>query len=397
LERTLGVPLFQEQVMAMAVAVGGFTAGQADALRRAMSTWKKRGALEEAGRELVRGMIEQGIEPPFAEAVYQQILGFGEYGFPESHAASFARLVYVSGWLKCHHHAAFLASLLNSQPMGFYSVRALLEDGRRHGVEVRPVCVQQSVWDASLETTSEGSPGIRLGLRQVRGMGQGAADHLVACRLSGAFEDVPDLAARTQLPRGVLEALSNAGALHALGLSRRSSHWLVQGLSDKQPLFGRWTPQEPSPCLKEESELESLWEDLKAVGWSVRGHPLEGFRDDLTQRGCVAIGSLVSMPSGSMVSVAGLVSSRQRPSTANGVVFMTLEDETGMLNVVIWPTVWDRFRRLARTHSALCVEGKLHREGLALSLVSRSFHPISLQNQAGHEVGQLPISSHDFH
>ena len=398
LERTLGVPLFQEQVMAMAVKVGGFTPGQADALRRAMSTWKRRGALEEAGRELVDGMIRRGIEPPFAEAVYQQLLGFGEYGFPESHAASFARLVYISGWLKCRHPEAFLASLINSQPMGFYSVRALLEDGRRHGLEVRPVCVQRSAWDASLERMDEEGLALRLGFRQVRGMGRESARAIEEARASGGlFQGVLDLARRARVPRKALKVLSSAGALGSLDLSRRASHWAVQGLRATGPLMDRWVGSGAPSTLKEESPQEALWEDLHAVGWSGQGHPLEGFRVELEARGCVTLAALRSMPSGAKVLVAGLVSSRQRPKTANGVVFMALEDETGMLNVVIWPSVWDRFRQLARHMSALCVEGTLQREGLALSLVARSFRRIFPAQKEARDVGHLPISSHDFH
>ncbi len=390
LERTLGVPLFQEQVMAMASAVGGFTPGQADQLRRAMGAWRKRGKLDALGRKLVDGMIARGIPPDYAERVFQQILGFGEYGFPESHAASFALLVYVSGWLKCHHPAAFAAALINSQPMGFYSPRAIIADAQRHGVEARPVCVVHSDWDCTLERTPTGAPAVRLGLRLVRGLGASEGAALVGARARGSFRDLGDLAARTGLDRGALQALADADALRALGLDRRRAAWEIQGLWAGMPLFVGLRRREPEPELPVETPFAGLRADYRAVGLSVTSHPVAFFREALDARGVVPLGRLSTMPAGVEVRVAGLVANRQRPGTANGVVFMTLEDESAMVNLIVWPSVWARFRRLARNTSLLGVDGRLQRQDDALSVLVESFWPVE-------DEPSLRVPSRDFH
>ena len=396
LERTLGVPLFQEQVMAMAVAVGGFSAGQADRLRRAMGAWRKRGTLNEMGRDLVEGMVSRGIERQYAEQIFAQILGFGEYGFPESHAASFALLVYVSGWLRCHHLAAFTAALINSQPMGFYSPRALLADAQRHGVEVRPVCVEHSEWDCTLEATEAGAAAIRCGLRLVRGLGEDDADALLAARAQRPFVGVADLARRSMLDRGALQALAESNAFASLGIERRRAAWILQGLWTELPLFAGVERREPSPQLPPESPSESLRADFRTVGLSVSTHPVSLIRPLLDTRRCRRLAVLTSLESGAYVRIAGLVSSRQRPGTASGVVFMTLEDETAMANLVIWPRTWERFRRLARSAALLGVDGRLQRQGEAASVLVERFWPVPRSTQAtGLET--LPVRSRDFH
>ncbi len=385
LGRTLGVPLFQEQVMEMAMAVGGFSPGQADGLRRAMGAWRKRGKLDVLGRQLVENMVAGGIARPYAEAIYQQILGFGEYGFPESHAASFALLVYVSGWLKCHHPAAFTAALINSQPMGFYSSRALVADAQRHGVEVRPVCVGASAWGCTLEAPTV----LRLGLRLVQGMGQSDAERIEAARAEHSFRDLPDFARRTALDQGRLRALAEADAFRVLGLDRREAAWGIQGLWTGLPLFAGLARREPEPDLPTEGPFEALRADYRATGLSVTHHPMAFFREALAARGVLGLGGLGALPSGHRVRIAGLVSNRQRPGTANGVVFMTLEDESALVNLVVWPKTWARQRRLARHASLLGVDGVVQRQGDALSVLVEHFWPVE-------EEPTVQVRSRDF-
>ncbi|MFT4624179.1 MAG: error-prone DNA polymerase [Myxococcota bacterium] len=396
LERTLGVPLFQEQVMAMAVAVGGFTAGQADRLRRAMGAWRKRGNLQEMGRTLVAGMVSRGIEHEYAEQIFAQILGFGEYGFPESHAASFALLVYVSGWLRCHHLAAFTAALINSQPMGFYSPRALLADAKRHGVEVRPVCIVRSDWDCALEVGEGGAAAIRCGLRLVRSLSRDEADAVVAERTRLPFRGIADLARRTALNRGALQALAEADAFIELGVDRRKAAWVLQGLWTELPLFAGLDRREPAAVLPVETAVEALQADFRAVGLSVTTHPVELVRAQLDARRCRLLSSLASLEPGARVRIAGLVSSRQRPGTASGVVFMTLEDETAMANLVIWPRTWQRFRTLARSSSLLGADGVLQRQGEAVSVLVERFWQVPAPDDSP-SLATLKVRSRDFH
>ncbi|MFK7927975.1 MAG: error-prone DNA polymerase [Myxococcota bacterium] len=382
LERTLGVPLFQEQVMKMAVEVGGFSPGEADGLRRAMAAWRKKGNLDGLGRKLVVGMKERGINEEFAEQIFSQIQGFGEYGFPESHAASFALLVYVSGWLKRWYPEAFTASLINSHPMGFYSPRALLADAQRHGVEVRPVCVVRSEWDCTLEPVEgdSGVPGpgrelaIRCGFRLVKGLGEEQGRAVVKARMEHGFLDVPDLARRTLLDRGSLEALAEADAFMALGVGRRKAAWILQGLWTDLPLFAGLARHEPEPNLPNETAVEKIEAAYKRVGLSVDTHPMQLLRPQLD--GIEALDTLVMVPNGRRVSIAGLVANRQRPGTAKGVVFMTLEDETALVNLVIWPKVWAEYRKVARNATLLGVDGRLQRQDEAMSVLVERFWAI---------------------
>ncbi|MEN0063112.1 MAG: DNA polymerase III subunit alpha [Myxococcota bacterium] len=370
LQRTLGVPLFQEQVMAMAVAVGGFTPGEADRLRRAMGAWRKRGNLHEMGERLVEGMVSRGIDREYANSVFAQILGFGEYGFPESHAASFALLVYVSGWLKHHHPAAFAAALINSQPMGFYSPRALLADAQRHGVEVRPPCVVRSDHDCTLEPNEDGALTIRVGLRLLESFGEEHSEAVLLARDEQPFTSLADLARRTQLGRRRLQILAESGALTAIaGPDRRQAAWALQGLWTELPLFAGLTRNEPPAELPAQSRLDRLKADYRTVGLSVDQHPLQLIRGALTQRGAIPLARLMDHAHGDRVKIAGLISSRQRPGTAKGVVFMTFEDETGLANLVVWPKTWQRFRRLAMQHSLLGCDGRVQRSEGALSVL----------------------------
>ncbi|TNE85782.1 MAG: DNA polymerase III subunit alpha [Deltaproteobacteria bacterium] len=388
LARTMGVPLFQEQVMAMAVAVGGFSPGEADALRRAMGAWRKTGDLGPIGRRLVDRMIARGIAPDYAEQIFEQIKGFGEYGFPESHSASFALLVYVSGWLKCHWPEAFAAALINSQPMGFYSPRSLVGDAQRHHVEVRPVCVARSAWDCTLECdgvalkTAAGPPhleprperaAMRLGLRLVRGFGDADGEAVLQAREERPFRDLADFAGRTLLDRGKLQALADADAFACFGVSRREAAWILQGLWTDAPLFAGQYRVEPETRLPREDRLAAIRADYRAVGLSVDKHPIDVFRGALDARGVRLSAELQAVTHGTRVRVAGLVANRQRPGTANGVVFMTLEDETGMINLVVWPKVWDRYRRIARRAAVIGVDGTLQRDGDAVSVLVSAF------------------------
>lgn len=396
LERTLGVPLFQEQVMKMAVEVGGFTAGEADALRRAMGAWRKTGSLAGFGKKLVAGMRERGISEEFALQIFEQIKGFGEYGFPESHSASFALLVYVSGWLKCHHPEAFVAALINSQPMGFYSPRALLADAQRHGVEVRPVCVSASAWDCTLEPTlgDDGVPAegreaaVRCGLRLVKGLGEEQATQLVDARAQGPFLDLPDLARRSRLDRGSLEALAEADAFRTLGVDRRQAAWVLQGLWTGLPLFAGLARDEPTPPLPRESAVERIEAAYRRVGLDVDTHPMQLLRPQLDD--IPALIDIAGLPTDSHVRIAGLIANRQRPGTASGVVFMTLEDETALVNLVVWPKTWTAFRKLARSATLIGVDGKLQRQDEALSVLVERFWPIP-DNALG-----IPSQSRDF-
>ena len=386
LERTMGVPIFQEQVMAMAVAVGGFTPGEADQLRRAMGAWRKRGGLHEIGERLMDGMRKNGITPEYAEQIFKQIQGFAEYGFPESHAASFAHLVYVSSWLRCHYPAAFTAALINSQPMGFYAPRSLIADSERHGVTAREVDVTVSCWDCTMEGGVGQAPDLRLGLRLIRGFRVESAERLVQARREAAFTSLADLRRRAGLGEGELGLLARADALRTLlgGADRRAASWAVSGL---------WPGLFAPLGRKEECELpaaaptDEVLDDYASTGLSLRQHPVGLMRPQLARRGFTTLGRLPEIAQATVVRVAGLVSHRQRPATASGVVFLTLEDETGSGNIVVWPKVYDRQRSLVRGAQLVEVYGKLERTqgsggpdevGDVLNVIAWNFAPLSL-------------------
>jgi error-prone DNA polymerase len=369
LKKTLGVPLFQEQVMRLAIVAADYTPGEADQLRRDMAAWRRSGKLEGHRDRLVSRMQAKGIPLEFAQRVYQQIQGFGEYGFPESHAASFAIISYASAYLRCHYRPEFVCSLLNAQPMGFYSIATIVEDAKRLGVEMLPVDVQQSEWNCTLDSVAQGpgprAQGVRMGLRFVKGLGEKEGERLVAARRAAAFSSLEDIARRTGLAEDAMGRLAEAGAFESLDVSRRLALWespvavrdarlqlpLAEVESEKEE--GKSTeflPLEPGETI--------AW-DYRASSHSVRGHPLAPLRPFLEKQGLPDARSVHAMPNGTRVRYAGLVICRQRPATASNVTFMTLEDETGFVNVVLWDRVFQAFPVLARTASWLGVTGKI--------------------------------------
>jgi error-prone DNA polymerase len=387
LERTLGVPIFQEQVMQLAMVAAGFTAGEADQLRRSMAAWKRKGGLERFEGRLKRGMLERGYAREFAEGVFRQILGFGEYGFPESHSASFALLVYVSAWLKCHEPAAFCAALLNSQPMGFYAPAQLVQDARRHGVEVRPADVTASGWDCSLEGSA-----LRLGLRMIRGLPETAAQRIAAAR---PFRTVGDLARRAELTRRDLAGLASAGALAALTGHRRLAHWAASGVErGGGPLGAERLPEAPV-ALAPPSEGQEIVADYASLGLTLGRHPLALLRSRLERLDLVTAERLRVLPHGRRARAAGLVTCRQRPDTASGVVFVTLEDETGCVNVVVWANLMERQRRELLGARLMGVEGVIERDGEVVHLIARRLEDHSPLLDA--LLGRLAAGSRDFH
>jgi error-prone DNA polymerase len=424
LERTLGVPIFQEQVMQLAVVAAGFTPGEADKLRRSMAAWRRKGGLEQFERRLIEGMRERGYQEDFARQIFMQIQGFGEYGFPESHAASFALLVYVSAWLKCHEPAAFACALLNSQPMGFYAPAQIVQDARRHGVEVRPVDVLASEWDCTLEQLpspleqppslleqfpspprgegqgegrGEGQreeqrfqPALRLGLRQVKGLSLEGVACLTAARAQDPFDSVEELAARSGIDPRDLKCLAAAGALASLAGHRRQAYWDVAGIERATPL-AMGHVMEPQPDLFPLTEGQDLVADYASLGLSLGRHPLALLRDRLQRERLVTAAELGRLPHGRLARAAGLVLNRQHPGTASGVTFLTLEDETGHVNVVVWRDLAERQRRELLGARLLVVYGTLERQGEVTHLIAghlRDLTPL---------LGNLVTHSRNFH
>ena len=387
LGRTLGVPIFQEQVMNLAMVAAGFTADQADALRRAMAAWRRKGKLEVFQAKLRLGMEKNGYTAEFSEKICRQIQGFGEYGFPESHAASFALLAYVSAWLKHYEPAAFLAGMLNSQPMGFYSPSALLQDARRHGVEARPVDVMSSEWECTLESQSA----VRLGLLMVKGLPEAAANRIVSARTQRIFSDVADLARRAGLNKMDLNRLVAAGALAALSGHRRNACWMAAGLERQSRLPEEAPVNEAAPQLRPPAEGEDIVADYESTGLTLGRHPLALLRRRLRSMRLFTAMELQALPDGKSARTAGIVTCRQRPGTANGVVFVTLEDETGYTNVVVWNNVVERQRRELLGSRLLGVEGQIQREGEIMHLVA---HRLLDHTRL---LGKLAPSSRDFH
>ncbi len=379
LGKTLGVPLFQEQAMKIAIVAAGFTPSEADRLRKAMATFKRSGDIHKFREKLVRGMVERGYEAEFAERCFKQIEGFGTYGFPESHAASFALLVYVSSWLKCHYPAAFAAALLNSQPMGFYAPAQIVRDAREHGVEVRPPDINASDWDCTLERRPDGAVALRLGLRQIKGMKEEQAAALMAARGAG-YADPLDLWRRAGLGAPVIETLARGDAFRSLGLSRREAFWAARALAtapdgpaadadgpaDALPLFAA---AEAEVRLPEAPVGEEVVDDYSALRLSLKAHPVALLRPALQVEGRVPCSVLDSARAGRRVRLAGLVLVRQRPGTAKGVIFITLEDESGIANLVVWADTFERFRREVLGAKLLGVTGRVQREGLVVHVV----------------------------
>ncbi|MBK8236650.1 MAG: error-prone DNA polymerase [Deltaproteobacteria bacterium] len=375
LAKTLGVPIFQEQVMKLAVLVADYTPGEADQLRRDMAAWRSSGRIEQHRERLISRMIANGIPPEFAERVFSQIRGFGEYGFPESHAASFALIAYVTSWLRCHHLPAFIAALLNAQPMGFYSPATIVEDAKHHGVQVRPICVQASAWDCTLEPERE-SFAVRMGMRYLKGFGERERASLAAA--PGPYVDLADFVLRTQLSRRSLHTLAEAGGFEVLGIDRRDAIWALRGvlstLGDRLRLPAEVAEQQPQFAGVGAGEA-ILW-DYRTSMHSTRGHPLSCLRDELRRRGLPQADELVRGRDGKSVDYVGLVICRQRPGTASGVTFYTLEDESGFVNVVVWTRVFEADALLARSAIVLGVSGKLQvQDGIVHLVAERLWDP----------------------
>ncbi len=393
LERTLGVPIFQEQVMQLAVVAAGFTPGEADHLRRSMAAWRRKGGLEHFEQRLVDGMAARGYAEGFARQIYQQILGFGEYGFPESHSASFALIVYVSAWLKRYEPAAFTGALLNSLPMGFYAPSQLVQDARRHDVDVRPVDVTVSDWDCTLEPAEPRTeaPALRLGLRVVAGLSEAGAQRIADARRAAPFASVADLAHRAGLDRRDLARLAEADALAALAGHRHDAAWDVAGVERLPPLLSGSTFVEADPGLPPPTEGQDIVADYRALSLTLRRHPLSLLRGKLRQRRLATAAEIAQTPHGRIVRTAGIVIGRQRPDTSSGVVFVTLEDETGATNVIVWRDLGDRQRRELLGAKLLAVFGKVEREGQVVHVLAGRLADLSPM------LGALVTRSRDFH
>ncbi|MDU9021377.1 error-prone DNA polymerase [Pseudomonas corrugata] len=371
LGRTLGIPLFQEQVMQIAIVAADYTPGEADQLRRSMAAWKRHGGLEPHRERLAEGMERNGYTAEFAAQIFEQIKGFGNYGFPESHAASFALLTYASSWLKCHEPAAFACALINSWPMGFYSPDQILQDARRHQLQIRPVDVRASDWDCSLEPLEGRQPAIRMGLRLIKGFREDDARRIEAARLQRAFSDVADLGERAQLDARAQAQLADAGALRGLAGDRHRARWEVAGVEKQLGLFaGLPRQEEPSVNLPKPSLGEDLFADYATLGTTLGPHPLALLRPELRARRCRSSRELQGVEHGRNVSVAGLVTGRQRPGTASGVTFVTLEDEFGNLNVVVWRDLAERQRKVLVGSQLLRVDGRWESVGEVRHLIA---------------------------
>ncbi|MBS0560577.1 MAG: error-prone DNA polymerase [Proteobacteria bacterium] len=382
LGKTLGVPLFQEQAMQVAIVCAGFTATEADALRRSMATFKMTGGVSKFQEKMIDGMVRNGYQREFAERTFRQIEGFGSYGFPESHAASFALIAYASCWIKCHHPDVFCAALLNAQPMGFYAPAQIVRDARAHGVEIRPVCINASGWDCTLEPAEGKLLAVRLGLRMTKGLAEQHAERIVARRGAGPYRSAEELWRRAGVPRAALEALAEADAFRSLGLDRRAALWAIRGLDETElPLMqaagGNGAPREAAVRLPPMPSGGEVFADYRAVGLTLRAHPASFIRADLEKLGAVPCASLAELRPGKRIVVAGLVLVRQRPGSARGVIFATLEDETGHANVIIWPNLFERQRRIVLASSMLGCRGTLQREGEVIHVVAEELTDLS--------------------
>jgi error-prone DNA polymerase len=387
LGKTLGVPLFQEQAMQIAVVAAGFPPEEADQLRRSLATFRKMGTIGSFRDKFIAGMLERGYEADFAERCFSQIEGFGEYGFPESHAAAFAMLVYVSAWLKCHHPAVFACALLNSQPMGFYAPAQIVRDLREHQVEVRPICVNASAWDNRVERRADGALALRLGFRQIKGFREDEAAWIVAARGNG-YQDPEAVWLRAGVTPAVLERLAEADTFSSMGLTRRDALWQVKSIRSQRPLplfndpIDGESIQEPEVRLPAMHLGEEVVEDYVSTRLTLRAHPMELLRPSID--GLTAHSQLPHVPLG-RVSVCGLVITRQRPGTAGGVIFLTLEDETGVSNIVVWKNVYKQFRRSVMGGRLLRVTGYLQREGIVVHLIAQHIEDMSHKlSELGH-------------
>ncbi|MBI6681075.1 error-prone DNA polymerase [Pseudomonas viridiflava] len=380
-ERTLGVPLFQEQVMEVAIIAADYTPGEADQLRRSMAAWKRHGGLEPHRERLTKGMLKNGYEQDFADRIFEQIKGFGSYGFPESHAASFALLTYASCWLKCHEPAAFTCALINSWPMGFYSPDQLLQDARRHHIEIRPVDVRYSDWDCSLEPIEHPdytrNLAIRLGMRMVRGFREDDALRIERARATRAFSDATDLTIRAGLDNRAAEALADSGALRGLIGHRHRARWEVAGVEAQRPLFDDLPSEEHQVTLPLPTVAEDLVADYATLGTTLGPHPLALLRRQLAAKRFRSSRDLLTLENDRTLSVAGLVIGRQRPGTASGVTFVTLEDEFGMVNVVVWRDLAERQRKVLVGSQLLQVFGRLESKSGVRHLIAQRLYDLT--------------------
>lgn len=376
--------------MQIAMLAGGFSAGEADQLRRAMAAWKRKGQLDKFQDKLTKGMLEKGYAASFAQQICQQVQGFAEYGFPESHAASFALLAYASSWLKCHEPEAFLAALLNSQPMGFYAPAQLMQDARRHGVAVLPVDVQVSAWDASLESTGAARPAVRLGLNMVAGLPQEAGLRIEEARAVRVFSDLHDLALRAQLNRPELEKLAAANALASLAGHRRQALWQAVAGEPERDLLRKAVLAEDDVQLDAPTEAQEIVGDYRALGLTLGRHPVALLRPVLAKMRFMPAEVLNTFADRQIARGCGIVTVRQRPETANGVVFVTMEDETGPVNVIVWRDLVDRQRKELLGASLLGVYGIWQCEKNVRHLVAKRLVDLS------HLLGNLAIGSRDF-
>jgi error-prone DNA polymerase len=390
-KRTLGVPLFQEQVMQLAIIAAEYKPGEADDLRRSMAAWKRHGGLEPHRKKLFERMSARGYEQEYIARIFEQIKGFGSYGFPESHAASFALLTYASCWLKCHEPAAFTCALINSWPMGFYSPDQLLQDARRHGLEIRPVDVRHSHWDCTLEPIAERQPAIRLGLRMVRGLREDVANAVALAREQRPFADVADLCLRAHLEGRAREQLADAGALRGLAGHRHKARWAIAGVEPQLPLFAGQATEEAPVSLPLPSRGEDLLTDYATLGTTLGPHPMTLLRGALKARRCRSSKELTTLETDRPVRVAGLVVGRQRPGTASGVTFVTLEDEFGMINVIVWRDLAEQQRRPFLSARLMQVDGTLEAKDGVRHVIAGRLTDLSELLEG------LDVRSRDFH
>ena len=390
LSRTLGVPLFQEQVMQIAMVAAGFSAGEADLVRRSMAAWQRRGGLDQFEDKLRKGMLARGYTPEFAERIFKQVLGFGSYGFPESHSASFALLVYVSAWLKCHEPAAFAAGLLNSLPMGFYAAAQLVADARRNGVSFRDPDVQHSDWDCTLESGADKAPEVRLGFRMIGGLAEAQAQAIVVSRTDRPFASVDDLAHRASLNKRSLDLLAKAKALQSLSGHRRLARWDARGVEKLPGMLAGLSGPDAAVELPSPTEAQDIVEDYRSLGLTLGRHPLSLLRTRLDRLKVRRAIDLPTVADKSRVRVAGLVTHRQRPETASGVLFVSLEDESGTANLIVWPKILEQQRVPILGASLMVVEGELQSEQGVIHIIAWKVRDYTAW------LGRLAVSSRDF-
>ncbi len=404
LGKTLGVPLFQEQAMQVAIACAGFSPMEADQLRRAMATFKMTGGVSGFRDKLIEGMRARGYTQEFSERIFTQIEGFGSYGFPESHAASFALIAYASSWVKCHHPDIFCAALLNAQPMGFYAPAQIVRDARAHGVEVRAVCINASRWDCTLEPGDSIRLAMRLGLRMAKGLANADAARIVAARMDAPFASVEDVWRRAGVPLAALERIAEADGFLALGLDRRAALWAISGLGEAPlPLFAaadaranmlRPEAAEPAVALPPMTQGHEVVEDYASIGLSLRRHPVAFLREELSRADTLSCAALADARDGRRVDVAGIVLVRQRPGSAKGVLFITIEDETGIGNLIVWPSLFEQQRRLVLSAGMIACRGRVQRDGLVIHVVAERLTDLSdLLRSVGERDEAFPLAT----